>query len=144
VPVVLCDLVEHPPNPFRPVPLAAGLGCHPDGNTAIAAAVAEAAQSRLGAVAASRDDLSEADYASDRRGSRSDDVLARYLSKPSSIDAESLPVHDEVSIAEELGAVAARLVSMRGVDIVVVDLTHRDIGLPVVRVVAPGLRVGAP
>ena len=142
VPVILCDIIEHPPNPFRPVPVAAGLGCHPDADTAIAAAVGEAVQSRLTAVAASRDDLTGADFAIRRNGSTNDDALKAYVSKPPSIDAASLAANGESSIAGELGAVAARLVASRGVDIVVVDLTQADIGLPVVRVLAAGLQDG--
>jgi YcaO-like protein with predicted kinase domain len=143
IPVILCDLVEHPPNPFRPIPLVAGLACHPDGDSAIAAAIGEAVQSRLGTVAASRDDLSDAVYTCRRNGA-TDETLEAYLSGPASIDAASLAASGEPSIAEELGAVTTRIVSRLGVDIVVVDLAQPDIGLPVVRVLAAGLRGGGP
>lgn len=133
-----CFIYDEPVNPFRSQPVSFGLGCHPSPSVAASRAITEAAQSRLTAIAGSRDDLGPNDYAYRRR---SDDVewLRRELAaRPVSVDLGELTDRSSGSIRRDLEATIARLASVGLDDVVVVDLTRPDVGLPVVKVLVPG------
>ena len=114
-----------------------GAGCHLDRDTALLRAATEAAQSRLGHIAGSRDDLFRKTYAT------AADVLEpfelgahrRYAAVP------SLPFG---SWSAAIAAVAGRVKALTGAAPLAVDLSRPDFDLPVVFVVAPGLRLDAP
>jgi len=112
---------------------AGGFGCHPDRAWACLRAVAEAAQARLTRLAGSRDDLT-ADW-------------FRHASPP---PPESPPASAPVPLAagpgfqgetveDDLRFVVAQLTERGFRDILAVDLARPEFGLPVVRVLAPGL-----
>jgi ribosomal protein S12 methylthiotransferase accessory factor len=118
--------------------VASGSGCHPARGVALARALTEAAQSRLTGIAGSRDDIDPRAYALDPglRGAWLDALLAgepqrRYATVPDADlpDAEA----DLAFLLERLRAAGIR-------QAVMVDLARPDLfGLPVVRVVVPGL-----
>ena len=113
----------------------AGCGCHLDANVALCRALTEAAQSRLAQIAGSRDDVS----ASFRRGHGS---AARRVAADA--PDSSVSFGDIVSLAtddmdQDLGLVVEKVKAQTGVSPIVVDLTREDVGIPVVKVVAPGL-----
>jgi len=113
---------------------AAGFGCHLDGDAALSAAIMEAVQGRVAAIAGSRDDLPAA--------------LPRWL--PTRHDGPSpaglagcgsglVPaLRPEASIAGDVREVVERLTREAGRSPLVVDLTS-EMDIPVVKVVAPGL-----
>lgn len=137
VPTVLCDLVEYPPNPFRPMPVASGLGCHVDTGSAIRAAVAEAVQSRLTTVAASRDDIDAETYGHLIRPPEPEN-LRSYLEDESALRTGYAQTRDSdlITLLDDL---VRHIEAVRSTDVIVVELTRSDVGLPVVRVVCPGL-----
>ena len=120
--------------------LAEGYGCHPNRSVALLRAITEAAQSRLTAVAGSRDDLSPAVY-----GPLDDSAIMqgwrRYLSEEKgTCDYLQVPNSELASTAEELSEVQTKLSKVGFCQVVVVDISAfpRNI-CSVVRVIVPGL-----
>ena len=116
-----------------------GAGCHPNRGIALARALTEAAQIRLTYITGNRDDLPASDYqesASERRGAALLDAVSH--------DAESLSFRrvahfDADDLASDLEWELQQL-RPNGIDrVVAVDRTRSDVGVPVVRVVIPGL-----
>jgi len=140
LPTFTCNCVDDPDAPdWRPIGLASGHGTHLVPEIALSRAIHEAIQCRLTAISGSRDDMFPTDYA--RYGQRDDLVrLVRDMTDPPAplrFDPPRLPVSDYFE--DDLETILARL---RGVGIdsaVVVDLTRPEVGIPVVKVVVPGL-----
>ncbi len=135
VPAFLCQIVDRAA--LRPT-AHSGMGCHLDPSIALLRALTEAAQSRLTYITGSRDDILRDEY----RAARfvPPDGVARAR------DTHGLPMRAqdrEAAAAEtfeqDIALIVARL-SRAGMQTVLrCDLTMIDIGLPVVRVVVPGL-----
>ncbi|MET8160414.1 YcaO-like family protein [Sphaerisporangium sp. NPDC005289] len=119
-------------------PAFTGFGCHLSSEIALTRAVTEAAQTRLGYVSGARDDL-DAGF-NDAPGPK---PAARPAADPSTGPAaEAVPAltaHE--SLVDDLEDVVKRAAIAFSHAPLVVDLTHEDIGVPVVKVVAPGSRV---
>jgi ribosomal protein S12 methylthiotransferase accessory factor len=128
--------LDHPDAPS----LYGGTGCHPSRLTALLRALTEAAQSRATYVAGSRDDIPRAAYRHARRSSGAPPRLPfpaesrrRYGEVP------SLPAADSRAVVREI---VRRIRDLTGASPLAVDLSRPDFDLPVVFVVAPGLRLG--
>ena len=110
-----------------------GSGCHPAPEVALSRALTEAAQSRLTVISGARDDL-EPEMA----------VAAAYEAYESFAEPEprrsfaELPSVAGDDVAGDLALVVERLTAL-GHEPFAVDLTRGEIGIPVVRVFAPGL-----
>lgn len=111
-----------------------GFGCHLDAGLAVARALSEAVLSRMAAISGARDDIDEFFY-------RNADPLA----EPTLAGRDLRPLgasagrHD--SIESAIRFCAERIMCVTGMEPIVVDLTRDDIGIPAVKVVAPGLRM---
>jgi len=115
-----------------------GAGCHRDREVALCRALTEAVQSRLTAISGARDDLDSGVYTRvgdwcRPRTERACGVAVDYT------DGPDTPVGD---LAGDLRAVVGAVERVTGVEPFAVDLSRDRIGIPVVRVVAPGLRHG--
>jgi YcaO-like protein with predicted kinase domain len=112
---------------------AGGFGCHLDSGIAVGRALLEAAQSRLVAVSGARDDVDVEVYRSlDRaRQPPPDDGRARVPVRPA--------VASPGDVREAVRICAERIARRTGAEPFVVDLTHPDLGIPVSKVIAPGL-----
>lgn len=115
------------------VPISCGgYGCHVDRGIAIGRAMAEAAQTRLAMIAGARDDIDGDCY---REAARP--------AEPSCLDR--LP--DGPGWASDGGLdtvirhCAALVTTVTGAEPFAVQLTQPDIGIPTVKVIAPGLRM---
>lgn len=138
LPVFSATILDRDAGLPRRLPAAMGAGCHPDRAVALSRALAEAAQSRLTVIAGSRDDCPPAYY----RRIRDPGAIARQLApldepaKRSFADVAHVPAESiDEDVAHELDALKAIGASQ----VVLVDLTRPDIGIPVVRMVVPGL-----
>jgi YcaO-like protein with predicted kinase domain len=113
-----------------------GMGCHPDRGIALLRALTEAAQSRLACIAGARDEVTRADYSaatapeSRPHGAAAAQPGGDFLAVPT-FDAESF----DADVAWEVGALRQAGLSQ----VIAVDLTREEFGIPVVRVVIPGL-----
>ena len=138
IPAFTGRIAERSQAPAVPACDAEGMGCHPDRNVALLRALTEAAQSRLGRISGARDDPSgwEHAYGTDDEppASPADD-----LAGAGTRDFTAVPVFEgdsfDADVAWELEALRSAGIS----EVVAVDLTHEDFGIPVVRVIVPGL-----
>jgi ribosomal protein S12 methylthiotransferase accessory factor len=135
----VCDIPAAAEGPEGGLRRFRGAGCHANRGIALARALTEAAQIRLTYITGNRDDLPPSDYqesAADKLGAAlldavSLDAQPRAFPHTPSVDADDL--------AEDVHWLLRRL-SLVGIDrVIAVDLTRADIGIPVVRVVIPGL-----
>lgn len=116
-----------------------GAGCHPVREIALLRALTEAAQVRTTYIVGSREDIQHGDYKHpilDARHRR-----ARALMRP--VDRmrhfESIGRFEFGSFEAEVSWILDRLRAAGLRQAIAVDLTQREFGLPVVRVVVPGL-----
>jgi YcaO-like protein with predicted kinase domain len=119
-----------------------GSGCHPDRMLALARAAAEAAQVRLMRIAGARDDLLPESYEPSRRAMRAHAASEWLRATPPGTtgrDCRALPACAGKTLRQDLEAILARLAAAGVNEAVWVDLTDPEIGVPVVRVVVPGL-----
>jgi YcaO-like protein with predicted kinase domain len=113
-----------------------GSGCHADRGVALLRAITEAAQARLTRISGARDDLDDDAYPADPG---TPDRAVRLFDAPARGTVEALPQIAGPSARHDLDAMRAALAA-RGLDaIVAVDLTKPALGIPVTRVVVPGL-----
>lgn len=134
--VIGCAIVEDPREPaWRALGCYQGFGAHTEPAVAIARALTEAAQTRLTYIAGARDDFFHEDYA---RATDPDAVGAVWAGLARPCD-EPVLFDDLPRIAADgLGAALEALVA-RVPRVMAVDLTHPALGVPVVKVLAPGL-----
>jgi ribosomal protein S12 methylthiotransferase accessory factor len=116
-----------------------GMGAHPDSEIALLRALTEVAQSRAADIQGSREDLTY-------WRARSDDSARPAGSWPEgpgrgTIDFAAVPVFRSADIRDDIEWMMVRLRDA-GLDrVLVADLTSPALGLPVVRVIVPGLEV---
>jgi ribosomal protein S12 methylthiotransferase accessory factor len=138
IPAFACLVGEQRGNQAWTGYLAEGMGCHPDPVVALLRALTEAAQDRLAFLTGTRDNPADWDQAQ-RHRCRLDGGPAQFpraeavrpFSASGGLRSDSL----DADIAWELAAL--RSAGIR--QVVAVDLTREDFGIPVVRVVIPGL-----
>lgn len=129
IPVFLVELVADD----LPV-ICYGSGCHLSREIALSRALTEAAQSRLTYIAGSRDDIiAPGHYESGWSGYQA------YIPHRSSLKFGSIPDIEAKTVADSLAIIVDRL-SQHGYRAFQVDLTRRNVGIPVVIVYIPGLR----
>jgi ribosomal protein S12 methylthiotransferase accessory factor len=138
IPAFICRIAERRLPPVVTEYDAEGMGCHPDRSVALLRTLTEAAQSRLGFISGARDDPAGWEYsrgANEEVPSASSADLAdeanRDFTAVASFDSDSF----DADVAWELSALRAAGIN----EVVAVDLTHEDFGIPVVRIIVPGL-----
>ncbi|GAA4605241.1 YcaO-like family protein [Actinoallomurus liliacearum] len=110
----------------------AGYACHVDPSIALGRAMAEAVLTRLAVISGARDDIDG-------------EVYYEMSAPPDPVDP--VPIPGEVAWADDgdLGSVirhcASRVAAVTGCEPFVVRLDHEDIGIPAVKVIAPGMSV---
>lgn len=121
-----------------------GYGCHPDPDVALSRALSEAAQSRVTAIAGTRDDVSKSVYRQSRPFGASHGSAAR----PAACESghmerwafQDVPTLATADLDCDLAQLVSRVVAVTERPPLVVDLTRAEFGIPVVRVVVPGQR----
>jgi YcaO-like protein with predicted kinase domain len=119
--------------------VGSGAGCHPRREIALLRALTEAAQVRTTYIVGSREDIQPADYLAatlSMQNARARAFLrpvahARSFATIESFEFETFEI--------EVGWLVERLRSVGVRQAIAVDLTRSEFGIPVVRVVAPGL-----
>ena len=135
VPVFCCAVAERAETA---VEAELGAGCHSDREVALLRALTEAAQSRTTRIAGSRDDYVPESYDSAAKLARNR-TAQLWLADPPRRRFADAPDLSGDTIDGDLERVLARLAAQGIHEVVAVDLTKPDIGLPVARVVAAGL-----
>ncbi|GAA2310056.1 YcaO-like family protein [Nonomuraea roseoviolacea subsp. roseoviolacea] len=118
-----------------PVPFA-GAGAHLDRDVALCRALTEAAQSRVTQIAGARDDLTTGAY---RRAVSSGSARPEPLPEAVRLTYDEIASVRNETLAEDLRATVGGVVALTGRSPLVADHTRPDLGIPVVRVVCPGL-----
>jgi len=134
-----CFLIPPEDGDMWQCPIGEGYGCHPDRQIALIRALTEAAQARLTVIAGSRDDFWRDAYKewldTDKARTIRQDLdgmrPTRNFADVPNFDGETF----EDDVASELQSLSKAGVSQA----VIVDLTKPSFGLPVVRVIVPGL-----
>lgn len=115
-----------------------GAGCHPVRQVALLRALTEAAQARTTYIAGSRDDFSRHDYSAAGRARRQRQCRM-LLDGMEERDFGDVPSWESETVQKDVEWLLRRLRSAGLEQVLAVDLTRREFGLPVVRVVIPGL-----
>jgi YcaO-like protein with predicted kinase domain len=137
----LCMIADERDTAFHRLYPTAGMGCHPSRSVALSRALTEAAQSRLTAIAGSRDDVTRTEY----ERFRHPDKLRRFREQ---LDADqgagkrafhAAPSKTHATVREDVLYLLARLEAVGIKHVVVFDLSRPEFPIAVVRAVIPGL-----
>jgi YcaO-like protein with predicted kinase domain len=116
-----------------------GAGCHPDRAIALARALTEAAQTRLTYITGIRDDLLPSEYREPPTADIADALLDALCQEIEPDSFHEVPTFAADDLCQDLRWELERLRSTGITRVVALDLTRPDFGIPVVRVVIPGL-----
>jgi ribosomal protein S12 methylthiotransferase accessory factor len=139
IPAFICDIPSATDDVSLGLRRFRGAGCHPNRGVALARAMTEAAQIRLTYIAGIRDDLSPSEYresAEEKLGAALLDAVSQSAEARSFYDSPSLDTDD---VTVDLRWELERLRAIGVERAIAVDLTRPDFGIPVVRMVIPGL-----
>lgn len=115
-----------------------GSGCHADREIALARALTEAAQARLTRISGARDDFAPDGYGRAARLERA--AMARgWLRAPARRPFQLSPSRAGATLREDLDTALACLAAASVCQVAWVDLTQPAFGVPVARVIVPGL-----
>lgn len=145
IPTILASCVEWITHDYGY--FAKGFAAHPDVRIALMRALTEVSQTRAVNIHGARDDLKKIRYRQD------DDIYRRKWqfmpaasTSPRTIDNRGCTIkisemntHVNQDILEDINFVLSRLKKGGLKRAIIVDLTNPDIGIPVVRVIVPGL-----
>lgn len=116
-----------------------GEGCHLEARIALLRAMLEAVQVRAGYITGARDDKRASEYGGPMMAIKARNFQTMMARSPSVRDFRAIPTRSSDTFREDIDWILARLAAVNIREVVVVDLTRDDIGLPVVRAVIPGL-----
>ncbi len=116
-----------------------GSGAHPNAGVALMRALTEAAQTRLTYIAGSRDDLDSEEFTP--RGHAQKRRLAQGLLQagPPARNFRDVASNASGTLRGDLDWLIKRLTACGIEEVVAVDLSKAEVGIPVMRVVIPGL-----
>jgi ribosomal protein S12 methylthiotransferase accessory factor len=116
-----------------------GSGCHASREIALSRALTEAAQARAAVISGARDDFAPAGYDTASRA-RQWRIAAHWLRSPSRHNFTAVPDRASTDdLAEDLETALAALEAVGIRQAAWVDLSQPALGIPVVRVIVPGL-----
>jgi thioglycine synthase len=116
--------------------LAEGHGTHPDARIALLRAITEVSQTRAANIQGARDDLRKIKY----NDENTDDRRAwQFMRSTKKIKFSEVPTFFNEDILDDINLILYRLKNVRLNQVIIVDLTNQDIGIPVVRAIVPGL-----
>jgi ribosomal protein S12 methylthiotransferase accessory factor len=136
VPAFDCVIVDERTGGGHP---GGGSGCHPTAEIALLRALTEAVQVRNTYVTGSRDDLAIDEYAPSTKAERLQRLRLSMASSARARDFRNLASRSFDSFAEECRWLLEQLAAVGCPQVLAVDLTKPQFGLPVFRVVIPGL-----
>jgi putative methanogenesis marker protein 1 len=123
--------------------LTIGMGTHTSARIAYLRALTEVAQSRLTQIHGAREDTTTADVRT-RMGYERVRRMNRYwFEADSEVPFSAIPSGEYDDFLKDIGAIVSALGRAGMPRVLVADLTRPEIGVPVVRVIVPGLEVYA-
>ncbi|MGA8310519.1 MAG: YcaO-like family protein [Terriglobales bacterium] len=139
IPCFECAIVDRESNGLRDLYSAGGSGCHPAREIALLRALTEAAQSRAACISGSRDDLFRTMYDRAMSPEAINGLRQRLAAPTARRDFHKAPTWEEDTLDGDVAWELSKLQAAGIEHVVVVDLTKPGFGLPVARVVIPGL-----
>lgn len=139
VPAFRALVLDAEADPFQIRGAGGGMGCHPSRGVALLRALTEAAQSRLTTIAGARDDMPLRNYETWRDADALERLRRIVLEASPSRDFRATPDFAGETFEEDLAELLSRLAEAGFSEVIAVDLTHPGLGLPVTRIVVPGL-----
>jgi len=122
-----------------PMLLTMGMGTHTSARIAVMRALTEVAQSRLTQIHGAREDTTVAQVRKRLGYDRTKRMNAYWFKDNGEVDYRTIPSCDSDDFVKDIHLLIKKL-NKQGLDrVIVVDLTRDEIGIPVVRVVVPGL-----
>jgi len=116
--------------------LAEGHGTHPDSRIALLRAITEVSQTRAANIQGARDDLRKIKYGEQN----TDDRRAwQFMASTKKIRFSQVQTFFNEDILDDIKLILSRLKNVGLSQVIIVDLTNPDIGIPVVRAIVPGL-----
>lgn len=134
-----CLMVDRRPNFVGQIYTSHGSGTHPSRTIALLRALTEAAQTRLTYIAGTRDDADREFFERARDPGRVARLTAELEAAGPRRRFAEVASHEHQDFEAEVRWLVERLAA-RGIDqVAAVELTREEFGVPVVRVIAPGL-----
>jgi len=118
---------------------AIGYGCHPDRGIALFRALTEAIQSRLTYISGSRDDLFRREYEDSLIMRQHIDTFHSLLRSPARKTFNDVATFSSDTFDDDIVFEIGQLKSIGISQVIALDLTDDAFGIPVARVVIPGL-----
>jgi len=116
--------------------LAEGHGTHPDARIALLRAITEVSQTRAANIQGARDDLRKIKYGEHN----TDDRRAwQFMQSTRKIKFSQVKTFFNEDILDDIKFILSRLKGVGLSQVIIVDLTNPDIGVPVVRAIVPGM-----
>jgi ribosomal protein S12 methylthiotransferase accessory factor len=116
--------------------LAEGHGTHPDARIALVRAITEVSQTRAANIQGARDDLRKMNY---EMGNTAETKAWQFMHSKKRKDFDSVKTCENSDILEDIHLILHNLKNAGLERTVAVNLTDREIRIPVVRVIVPGL-----
>lgn len=138
IPAFLCWIREADGTSGSPGNTFAGAGCHPDPAVALSRALTEAAQTRLNVIVGARDDL-PTDYQVRAAAAVGPVLLDAFAASLPAVDFDAIAGFRSDDLADDVRWELSCLRRAGLSQVIVVDLTNTEIGIPVIRAVIPGL-----
>ena len=126
-----------------PALLTIGMGTHTSARIAVLRALTEVAQSRLTQIHGAREDTTVADIRKKMGDERTKRMNRYWFSSHETRNFTDIPSCDTSDFLEDIDRARERLKEAGLPQVIIVDLTRESIGVPVVRVIVPGLEVFA-
>ena len=144
VPVFRCALCDRSPDGFYTLMPSVGAGCHPSRSYAMIRAITEAVQARLTLIAGSREDISHSIYRAGEDWSLWNAQRQEIIDPTAGMDAADTPGFDSEYVEDDIVWLLERLGDAGFDRAVAVDLSRPEFGVPVMRVLVPGLQAPVP
>jgi ribosomal protein S12 methylthiotransferase accessory factor len=126
-----------------PMLLTIGIGTHTSARIAVMRALTEVAQSRLTQIHGAREDTVLAELRKKMGYDRAKRINEYWFRNNGTLDYSKIVSCDSDDFLEDIRFMVEALKN-KGLDrVIVVDLTREEIGIPVVRVIVPGLEIFA-
>jgi len=140
VPAYGAAVMEDPREPaWRALGLYQGFGCHLDAKIALARALSEAIQTRVTYISGSRDDFFPHDYERTTDEQLLLEIWDEVMATPGErVDFRAAPCDAGKSFEDDLRTLVARLAAVGAQQVIAVDLSRAELGVPVVKVLVPG------
>jgi len=126
-----------------PILLTTGMGTHTSSSVALLRALTEVAQSRLTQIHGAREDTIAADFKRRVGYERTKRLNKHWFEISSEEEFDGVSSKENEDFLDDINHMLQRLLASGLERAIVVDLTREEIGVPVVRVIVPGMEISA-